>query len=82
MILFGKDQSLICQDRSALVCLASLSFYWLSEFEPDVDEISVELIVMGESNDTVEFKQQGVLPKESGDEEGNGKLNEDYDLHF
>ena len=59
-----------------------MSFYWFPEFEPDIDEVSVSLVVMRESNDKVEFKQWRVLPKKSRDEERDGELNEDYDLHF
>ena len=54
----------------------------VSEFEPDVGEVSVCLIIVGESDDKVDFKQWGILPKESGYEKGNGELNEDYDFHF
>ena len=54
----------------------------MSELEPNVYEVSVSLDIMRESNDKVEFKQWGILPKESGDEEWDGELNEDYNLHF
>ena len=83
MILFGRDQSLICLDRSALVLyLASLDFDWFSELEPEVDEVSVLLVAVWESDDKINFEQWGVVPKESTNEEGDGKLNENYDLHF
>ena len=83
MILFGRDQSLVGLDQSALVLyLASLDFNWFSKLEPDIDEVSVLLIAMWESDDEIEFKQWRVLPKESRDKERDGELNEDYDLHF
>ena len=70
LTLFGRDQSLVGFDRSALVCRASLGFDWFLKFEPDVDEVPILLIAVGESDDNVEFKQWNVLPKVSTDKKG------------
>ena len=82
LILFGRDQSLVCLDQSALVCRASLNFDWFSKLEPDVGEVSILLITVWESNDKVELKKWGVFPKEGADEERDSELNEDYDFQL
>ena len=82
LILFGRDQSLFGLDRSALVYRASLDFDWFPKLKPDVGEVLVPLIVMQKPDDEIEFKQGGVIPEQSTNNKGNGKLNEDYNLHF
>ena len=65
-----------------MVCRASLNLDWFSELEPNVDEVSVLLVAVWESDDEIEFEQWSVILKKSANKKWNGELNEDYNLHF
>ena len=53
-----------------------------SEFNPEVDEVPIRLSAMWESDDEIDFEKWSVAPNKGRDEEGEGKLNEKYYLHF